>query len=71
MIDSICEKTGFALENTLTSAEWYGNTSSASIPLALQLGKENQKLKNGDTVLLYGFGAGLTQMGMILRWNLK
>lgn len=71
MIDSICEKTGFALENTLTSAEWYGNTSSASIPLALQLGRDNQKLKNGDTVLLYGFGAGLTQMGMILRWNLK
>ncbi len=71
MIDSICEKSGIPYTSTLTSAEWYGNTSSASIPLALQQGLQDGKVKEGDTLLMYGFGAGLTQMGMLLKWNPK
>ncbi|MEW4372849.1 ketoacyl-ACP synthase III [Paenibacillus kandeliae] len=69
MIDSICEKSGILPQHTLTSAEWYGNTSSASIPLALQQGLLDHKVQTNDTILLYGFGAGLTQMGMLIRWN--
>ncbi len=71
MIDSICEKSGIPFTRTLTSAEWFGNTSSASIPLALQQGIEDGKVHADNTLLLYGFGAGLTQMGMLLRWNPK
>ncbi len=71
MIDSICEKSGIPFTRTLTSAEWFGNTSSASIPLALQQGVEDGKVTTGNTLLLYGFGAGLTQMGMLLHWNPK
>ncbi|MCJ7841406.1 ketoacyl-ACP synthase III [Lederbergia sp. NSJ-179] len=70
MIESICEKSGFPIEKTLTSVKYFGNTSSASIPLALQLGIENGQVQNGDTLMLYGFGGGLTHLGIILKWNL-
>ncbi|KAF9141829.1 3-oxoacyl-[acyl-carrier-protein] synthase 3 protein 2 [Mortierella sp. GBA39] len=69
MVESICEKAGIPVEKTLTSMEYYGNTSSVSIPLALQLGLDEGKLQNGDTLLLYGFGGGLTHAGLILKWD--
>lgn len=70
MIESICEKSGFPIEKSLTSVKYFGNTSSASIPLALQLGIENGQVQNGDTLMLYGFGGGLTHLGLILKWDL-
>lgn len=69
MIESICEKSGFPLEKTLYSMQYYGNTSSATIPLALELGIRDGKVKAGDTLLLYGFGGGLVHAGMLLTWN--
>ncbi|GIN65861.1 MULTISPECIES: ketoacyl-ACP synthase III [Bacillus] len=69
MIESICEKAGIPLEKALTSVEWFGNTSSASIVLALDLAVKNKKLKEGDTVLLYGFGGGFTYTGMLVKWG--
>lgn len=68
IIESICERSGFPLEKTLTSMEYYGNTSSASILLALDLGVKANKVKQGDLVLLYGFGGGLVQAGILFRW---
>jgi len=70
MIESICEKSGFPLERTLTSMENFGNTSAASIPLALNIGIEEEQIQNGDTLLLYGFGGGLTHLGLIIKWNI-
>ncbi|ERI11191.1 beta-ketoacyl-acyl-carrier-protein synthase III [Aneurinibacillus aneurinilyticus ATCC 12856] len=69
MIESICEKSEFPIEKTLTSMEYMGNTSSASIPLALHLGIQKEKVKNGDTLLLYGFGGGLTHLGLLVKWS--
>ncbi|MWV46653.1 beta-ketoacyl-ACP synthase III [Paenibacillus sp. HJL G12] len=69
MIESMCEKSGFSLENTLYSVEYMGNTSAASIPLALGLGVQEGKLKHGETLLLYGFGGGLTHAGLVIRWG--
>ncbi|MGG3803026.1 ketoacyl-ACP synthase III [Metabacillus fastidiosus] len=71
MIESICEKSNFPIEKTLTSVEYMGNTSAVSIPLALDIGINEGKLKNGDTLLLYGFGGGLTHAGHIINWNLS
>ncbi|WP_445487392.1 ketoacyl-ACP synthase III [Niallia sp. 03133] len=71
MVESICEKSGISLEKTLTSMEYYGNTSSASIPLALNLAIEEGKVMNGDKLLLYGFGGGLTHLGLVIKWNLS
>ena len=68
IIQSICEKLPFPFEKTLTSVERFGNTSSASIPLALWLGLEQGRLKKGDRVALYGFGGGLNHAGVIVRW---
>jgi 3-oxoacyl-[acyl-carrier-protein] synthase III len=68
IIQSICEKLPFPFEKTLTSVERFGNTSSASIPLALWLAMEEGKLKKGDRIILYGFGGGLNHAGLIVRW---
>lgn len=71
MIETVCEKTGISLNQTLTSMEYMGNTSSVSIPLALHLGIKDGKVKEGDTLLLYGFGGGLTHCGLIVKWDPK
>lgn len=69
MIESICEKSSIPLAKTLQSVQEMGNTSSASIPLALQVGVNTGQLKPGDRVLVYGFGSGLTHAGLVLRWG--
>lgn len=46
----------------------YANTSSASIPIAMNEAYENGKIKKGDKILLIGFGAGLTYGGTIIQW---
>jgi 3-oxoacyl-[acyl-carrier-protein] synthase-3 len=71
MIESICEKSKITIQKTLTSVEYMGNTSSVSIPLALDLARKEGKLNNGDTLLLYGFGGGLTHLGLIVEWDLN
>ncbi|CUB55290.1 ketoacyl-ACP synthase III [Bacillus anthracis] len=71
MIESICEKSQIPIHKTLTSVEYMGNTSSVSIPLALDLARKEGKLNNGDTLLLYGFGGGLTHLGLIVEWDLS
>ncbi|MBP2655090.1 MAG: ketoacyl-ACP synthase [Firmicutes bacterium] len=68
MIKAICERLNFPIEKTLLSNEYYGNTSSASIPLAIWLALEESKIKSGDKMILYGFGAGLTHGGIVLEW---
>lgn len=68
MIQAICERSGFPIERTLTSVEFNGNTSAASIPLALAAGMDEGKVKRGQILLLYGFGGGMTEAGLLLRY---
>ncbi len=68
MIESVCERSGISGERTLTSMQWFGNTSSASIPLALAPAIADGRIQRGDVVLLYGFGGGLVEAGLLLRW---
>lgn len=70
MIEAICERLGFPSEKTLQSVVENGNTSAASIPLALDAGVRSGRLKPGHLVGLIGFGSGLTQSGLALRWTL-
>ncbi|WP_040951655.1 ketoacyl-ACP synthase III [Gorillibacterium massiliense] len=70
IVESICEKTGIPLDRTLTSMREYGNTSAASIPLALDLALKNNRISTGDLLLLYGFGGGLTEAALLVRWTL-
>lgn len=68
MIEAICGRLGMPYERALTSAAEFGNTSAASIPLALDLAAQDGRLSAGQTIALYGFGSGLTQAGLLLRW---
>lgn len=70
IVQAICDRTGFTLDKTLTSMQNYGNTSAASIPLAIEEGLRTGSLKRGQRLLLVGFGGGLTQAGAIIDWNL-
>lgn len=70
IIEAICERTEISFEKTLQSLEYYGNTSSATIPLALDEALDRGEIKKGDLILLYGFGGGLTQAAQLLQWNL-
>lgn len=69
LIEPICEKLEFPMEKTLYSLVNFGNTSAATIPLALDLGIREGKVNNGDRVLMYGFGSGLVQAGQLLEIN--
>lgn len=68
MIEALCKRLKFPIERTLISNEYHGNTSSASIPLAISLADHEDKIKRGDKLLLYGFGGGLTHGGVIVKW---
>ena len=48
--------------------ERYGNTSSASVPLALYEARQEKKFKRGSYVLMVGYGAGLTWGSALMRW---
>ncbi|UOE56101.1 ketoacyl-ACP synthase III [Bacillus sp. CMF12] len=69
LIEPICEKLEFPMEKTLYSLVNFGNTSAATIPLALDLGIREGKVNNGDRVLMYGFGSGLVHAGQLLEIN--
>jgi 3-oxoacyl-[acyl-carrier-protein] synthase-3 len=68
IVEALCARTGIARERTLTSIETYGNTSTASIPLALMPALDDGRVKRGDRILMYGFGGGLVHAGTLLRW---
>ncbi|MNZ49962.1 3-oxoacyl-[acyl-carrier-protein] synthase 3 protein 2 [compost metagenome] len=70
IIEALCERTGFPLSRTLSSIQQYGNTSAASIPLAIDNAVKDGRIKPGQLMLLYGFGGGLTQAGVIIRWSI-
>jgi 3-oxoacyl-[acyl-carrier-protein] synthase III len=67
--EAVCERTGIPVARTLSSIECFGNTSAATIPLALAGGLAEGKLHAGDMVLLYGFGGGLVHAGQVLEWQ--
>jgi 3-oxoacyl-[acyl-carrier-protein] synthase-3 len=69
IIESAARKLGVPMEKTVVNIERYGNTSSASIPLALFEAVEDGRVKEGDLVLLCGFGAGMTWASALLRWG--
>jgi 3-oxoacyl-[acyl-carrier-protein] synthase-3 len=70
MIEAICERLELSSEKALQSVVHNGNTSAASIPLALDAAYKEGKLQPGNLIALYGFGSGLTQSGLLLRWTL-
>ncbi|HEY3496090.1 MAG TPA: ketoacyl-ACP synthase III [Polyangiaceae bacterium] len=68
ILDSVCQRIGFPGAKVLESLSCFGNTSAATIPLALDRARAAGKLRRGDLLLLYGFGGGLVHGGTLLRW---
>ena len=56
------------MENVIVTVQDHGNTSAASIPLALSVGKAEGKLKQGDLVVTEAIGGGLAWGAVVLRW---
>jgi 3-oxoacyl-[acyl-carrier-protein] synthase-3 len=68
IILSAMEQLGVPDEKVFNNLQRYGNTSAASIPLALDEAYQAGKINRGDTLLLSGFGAGLSWGTALLRW---
>ncbi|MEE9487072.1 MAG: beta-ketoacyl-ACP synthase III [Candidatus Brocadiales bacterium] len=68
IIEATMERLNIPKEKAFLNIEKYGNTSSASIPIAIDEVKKSGKLKSGDLVLLAAFGGGLTWSSSVIRW---
>jgi 3-oxoacyl-[acyl-carrier-protein] synthase-3 len=69
MIEALNKRLPFPTERTLFSVEEYGNTSAASIPLALVPAVRDGRVKPGQRILLMGFGGGLVNAGSVALWT--
>ncbi|MGI9032767.1 MAG: beta-ketoacyl-ACP synthase III [Acidimicrobiales bacterium] len=68
IIDAAATRLGIPSERTFVNIDRYGNTSAASIPIALAEAAEGGRLHRGDLVLISGFGAGMSWASALLRW---
>jgi len=68
IIDSAAKALNIPYEKFIINLENYGNTSAATIPIAMDEANRDGRIKEGDIVALAGFGAGLTWGGAIIRW---
>ncbi|MBA0857736.1 hypothetical protein Goshw_016406 [Gossypium schwendimanii] len=69
IIDAVATRLDFPQEKVISNLANYGNTSAASIPLALDEAVRSGKVKPGHTIAAAGFGAGLTWGSAIIRWG--
>jgi 3-oxoacyl-[acyl-carrier-protein] synthase-3 len=70
IIKAMAKSLRVPMEKVYTNIHRYGNTSSASIPIALDEANREGLLSKGDYILLVSFGAGLTWGASIVRWSI-
>lgn len=68
IIEATAKHAGMPLDKVMINVDRYGNTSSASIPLALDQGVQEGRIKPGMTLLLVSFGGGFTWASAVVRW---
>jgi 3-oxoacyl-[acyl-carrier-protein] synthase-3 len=68
IITATADRLGLNPESVIINIDRYGNTTAATIPLAMQTAREEGKLKKGDLVMLASVGAGFTVAAALLRW---
>jgi 3-oxoacyl-[acyl-carrier-protein] synthase-3 len=71
IIDAAIQRFGLSEDKVVINLDRYGNMSSASIPVALDEAIEEGRLKEGDNVVLVGFGGGLTWGATLCKWSTK
>lgn len=67
IIEAACQKLGLSIERVMINIDRYGNTSAASVPVALDEAFRAGRLRSGDHVMMVAFGAGLTWASTLLR----
>ena len=70
IIESAAKRLKMPMEKVFVNLQNYGNTSAATIPIALSEANAQGRLNTGDTILLTGFGAGLTWASAVLKWGM-
>jgi len=68
IIEAATKRLGISLDNVQINVDRYGNTSTASVPLALYEAVREGRIKDGDNIVLVAFGAGLTWAAAVMRW---
>ncbi|WP_170375705.1 MULTISPECIES: beta-ketoacyl-ACP synthase III [Ruegeria] len=68
IIQGTAKKMGLPMENVVVTVQDHGNTSAASIPLALSVGKQRGQIKQGDLLVTEAIGGGLAWGAVVLRW---
>lgn len=68
IIRASAQKMGIPMERVVVTVQDHGNTSAASIPLALSVGKDRGQIKQGDVVVVEAIGGGLAWGSVVLRW---
>ena len=69
IIDSLAKRMGLPMERFHNNLEYYGNTSGASIGIALHEAYRSGRIRSGDLILLVAFGAGLTWGSTLIKWH--
>lgn len=69
IIEALSTRLGIGMERFKVNLDRFGNTSAASIPIALDEAVRNGRIQTGDYVLLVAFGAGLTWASTLLKWQ--
>ena len=69
IIQAACDRLGIGIDRAAVVLDRVGNTSSASIPLALVDAIDAGRVHDGDLILLVGFGAGMTAASALIRWG--
>ncbi|NIZ60709.1 3-oxoacyl-ACP synthase [Sedimentitalea sp. CY04] len=68
IIQGTAKKMGLSMDNVVVTVQDHGNTSAASIPLALSVGKQRGQIKQGDLIVAEAIGGGLAWGAVVLRW---
>jgi 3-oxoacyl-[acyl-carrier-protein] synthase-3 len=68
IIDASAEKLGIAPAKVVITVDLHGNTSAASIPLALAVARDDGRIKQGDLVMIEAMGGGFTWASALIRW---
>jgi 3-oxoacyl-[acyl-carrier-protein] synthase-3 len=68
ILTAVMERLGLSPEKVMMNLDRYGNTSAASIPIALDEAIRTGRIKDGSLVMLGAFGAGLTWASAMIRW---
>jgi 3-oxoacyl-[acyl-carrier-protein] synthase-3 len=69
IIQACAERLGLTDEQVVINIDRYGNTTAATIPLAMDTARSSERLSKGDLVLIASVGAGFTVGAALLRWE--